>query len=121
MAFEARQWLSQELLAGRALVQTAGRGSWAVGAPRMPGCGRMAVTETCRGPPAPQGHAVTPRRPHGAPGGPPASVPPGPSIFFSFSFAAKRRHEEEPRAGFAGAGCFITCTPVPRRHMGRGK
>lgn len=37
MAFEARQWLSQELLAGRALVQTAGRGSWAGGGPEDAG------------------------------------------------------------------------------------
>lgn len=97
MAFEARQWLSQELLAGRALVQIAGRGSWVVGAPRMPGCGRMAATETCGGPPAPQGHTVTPCRPHGAPGGPPASIPPGPSIFFSShlqpSEGTRRKHE----------------------------
>lgn len=71
MAFEARQWLSQELLAGRALVQTAGRGSWVVGAPRMPGCGKMAVTETCGRPPSPPGPHCdalqTPRRTRRAP------------------------------------------------------
>lgn len=95
MAFEARQRLSQELLAGRARVQTAGWGSWAAGTPRMPACGGEAgcdrAVQGTPGPPSAtpcQGHAVTPRRArwgwhHAAPGGPPASIPPSPSVFFS--------------------------------------